>query len=168
MAGGAGDAGGAVGDGGFQVDPNMDPELAMALRLSMEEANANANQAANADPAPNQEAAAAGGSNPAGTQPGLNAANQDNDDMYSDDGQDEDAALQEALELSRVPDKPDAGTMKAAEEAPKKEEEKKPTTADVNIDDDFMNDVMKDLGIDGDDGKKDEDKDKDKKDGDKK
>lgn len=95
--------------------------------------------------------------------------------MYSDDdGQDEDAALQEALELSRVPEKPDAAqASKPAEEAPKKDDEKKPTTADVNIDEDFMNDVMNDLGIDmndddaankdkdkGADAKKGEDKDK--------
>ena len=93
--------------------------------------------------------------------------------MYSDDdGQDEDAALQEALELSRVPEKPDAAQAKPAEEATKPEDEKKPTTADVNIDEDFMNDVMNDLGIDmndddaankdGDGGKK---EDKEKKDG---
>lgn len=69
--------------------------------------------------------------------------------MYSDeDGQDEDAALQEALELSRVPEKPDAAQAKPAEEASKPEDDKKPTAAEVNIDEDFMNDVMNDLGID--------------------
>ena len=142
-AGAAGAAGGA-GNNEFAalgIDPNMDPELAMALRLSMEEARAH-EAANNPEPAANAEAA---GANP-GTQPGLNAANQDNDDMYSDgDGQDEDAALQEALELSKVPDKPPADAQKAPEEAPaKKEEEKKPQAAaeEVNIDEDFMNDVM--------------------------
>ena len=40
---GDGNAGGAGGDmAGLGFDPNMDPELAMAIRLSMEEANANA------------------------------------------------------------------------------------------------------------------------------
>lgn len=106
----AGDGGAAAGGGEFAslgIDPNMDPELAAALRLSLEEARAT-EAAANAEPAAAEEGAAAGGG-AAGTQPGLNAANQDNDDMYSDDdGQDEDAALQEALELSRVPEKPDA------------------------------------------------------------
>lgn len=56
MMQGAADGGGA-GDGGefagLGVDPSMDPELAMALRLSMEEARAQENQAAPADPAPN-------------------------------------------------------------------------------------------------------------------
>lgn len=41
----AGDGGAAAGGGGefagLGIDPNMDPELAMALRLSMEEARAN-------------------------------------------------------------------------------------------------------------------------------
>jgi 26S proteasome regulatory subunit N10 len=87
------DGGAAGGEfAGLGIDPNADPELAMALRLSMEEARAN-EAAAGGEPAQNQEAAGAGAANP-GTQPGLNAANQDNDDMYSDDdGQDEDAAL---------------------------------------------------------------------------
>jgi len=105
----------------------------------------------------------AGGSNAPGTQPGLNAANQDNDDMYSDgEGQDEDAALQEALELSRVPEKPDQAAQVAAgaEEQQKKEQEQQPA-AEVNIDEDFMNDVMNDLGIDMNEGDADKDKDKD-------
>lgn len=87
------DGGAAGGEfAGLGIDPNADPELAMALRLSMEEARAN-EAAAGGEPAQNAEAAGAGAANP-GTQPGLNAANQDNDDMYSDDdGQDEDAAL---------------------------------------------------------------------------
>ena len=86
--------------------------------------------------------------------------------MYSDaEGQDDDAALQEALELSKMPDKPDAAKPEAA--AAKKEEDKKPATEDVNIDEDFMNDVMNDLGIDmnDDDAAK---NDKEKKDEDKK
>lgn len=45
--------GGAAGAGGefagLGIDPNMDPELAMALRLSMEEARQNEAQAANAE-----------------------------------------------------------------------------------------------------------------------
>jgi 26S proteasome regulatory subunit N10 len=51
MMGGAAGGGAAAAGGEFGVDPSMDPELAMALRLSMEEANANANPPA-ADPAP--------------------------------------------------------------------------------------------------------------------
>lgn len=43
-----GDAGGGL-SAGLGFDPNMDPELAMAIRLSMEEAKA-AEEAANAPP----------------------------------------------------------------------------------------------------------------------
>ena len=84
--------------------------------------------------------------------------------------QDEDEkALQEALLLSKMPDKP----AEAKPEAPKPAEVK-PSTADVNLDQDFLNEVINDLGIDVDpnalrdlvnDGKKEEKKegDKDKK-----
>lgn len=170
MMAAAADGGGAGNDfASLGVDPNIDPDLAMAIRLSMEEARAN--EAANAEPATNAEAAGGGGAANPGTQPGLNAANQDNDDMYSDgEGQDEDAALQEALELSKMPDKPDAAqAKKPVEAAAKKDEEKKPATEDVNIDEDFMNDVMQDLGIDmNDDDAAKKEKEKEKKDGDEK
>lgn len=88
--------------------------------------------------------------------------------MYEDVDEDE-KTLQEALALSRVPDK------KPEEE--KKEEpkpDKQPTTEDVAIDQNFLEDVINELGIDvdptalddlmKDDKPKDgDDKDKDKK-----
>lgn len=51
--GSAGDAGAGVGGnaGGLNFDPNMDPELAEAIRLSMEEANAAANRNPEPEPA---------------------------------------------------------------------------------------------------------------------
>jgi 26S proteasome regulatory subunit N10 len=59
----------AAADGGagndfanLGVDPNIDPDLAMAIRLSMEEARAN--EAANAEPVAAQEAAGGGAGNP--------------------------------------------------------------------------------------------------------
>lgn len=55
-------AGGGAGGGGADdfggVDPNMDPELAMALRVSMEEERARQESEAAADPAPDAGAAA--------------------------------------------------------------------------------------------------------------
>ena len=82
--------------------------------------------------------------------------------------QDEDEkALQEALLLSKMPDKPAEVKPEAVKPA-----EVKPTTADVNLDQDFLNEVINDLGIDVDpnalgdlvnDGKKEEKKDDDKK-----
>ena len=53
----AGGAGGGNDDFGG-VDPNMDPELAMALRVSMEEERARQETEAAADPAPDAGAAA--------------------------------------------------------------------------------------------------------------
>jgi 26S proteasome regulatory subunit N10 len=63
MGGGAGGAGGAGGGAGtsqfeFGVDPTLDPELAMALRMSMEDEAAR-QAAANAQPPPPPGAAAA-------------------------------------------------------------------------------------------------------------
>ena len=72
-----------MGDLGF--DPNMDPELAMALRLSMEEANAAAaqnqpSQPEPANPEPSQN-----------VQPGLESvAEVDYYDADGDDGQEDD------------------------------------------------------------------------------
>lgn len=59
-AGAAGEAAGGAGNefAGLGIDPNMDPELAMALRLSMEEARAH-EAANNPEPAANAEAAGA-------------------------------------------------------------------------------------------------------------
>ena len=47
--GGGGEEGAAAGGGGgyeFGVDPNLDPELALALRVSLEEERARLNQGA--------------------------------------------------------------------------------------------------------------------------
>lgn len=142
-----GDAGAGLGGLGF--DPNMDPELAMALRLSMEEAKA-AEQAAN--PAPVQPAADASqpvGDAGANVQPGLQGVAEEDDNMYDDDDNDEDddeKALQEALALSMVPDhiKDAAGGEQPKPQAPA-EVQKEP---DVDIDANFMKDVIGDLGID--------------------
>jgi hypothetical protein len=88
--------------------------------------------------------------------------------MYNDDeGEDEEKALQEALLLSQQPDKPVAADAAKAED--KKEPEIKPAE-DVNIDDDLMNEVINELGIEGVDANElnkmvDEKKDGDKKDG---
>jgi len=88
--------------------------------------------------------------------------------MYNDDeGEDEEKALQEALLLSQQPDKPVAADAAKVED--KKEPEIKPAE-DVNIDDDLMNEVINELGIEGVDANElnkmvDEKKDGDKKDG---
>lgn len=149
--GGAAAAGGDAGAApdGLGFDPNMDPELAMALRLSLEEAKA-AEQAAN--PAPVQPAADA--SQPAGdagasVQPGLQGVAEEDDNMYdddnNDDGDDDEKALQEALALSMVPDAAAAAGGEQPKPQAPAEVQKEP---DVDIDADFMKDVIGDLGID--------------------
>ena len=59
MGGAAGDMGGGApgmgGGGGLGFDPSMDPELAEAIRLSMEEANAAQAQAEPAQPEPSAQ-----------------------------------------------------------------------------------------------------------------
>ena len=156
MGGGAA-AGGAMNDP-LAIDPNMDPELAEAIRLSMAEINA----APVEEPQPVAAPAA-------GVQPGLQA-NDDDDNMY--DEADEDKTLQEALALSNPNYKPEPAAKPDEAEAAKPANPAPATTADVAIDEAFINDVIGDLGIDVDaaalgdlvdDGKKDGDKKKEDK-----
>ena len=163
-------AGGAPAGGNNEFadlgfDPSMDPELAMAIRLSMEEANA---AAANPEPVAAQNNAPV---DPApGVQPGLQAANADDDDgMYDEDEDERNIAL--ALAMSN----PD-GAQAADSNAEDPKEEIKPAEAEnVDIDANFMKDVIGDIGIDIDPTQLDdivnqvkntEDDKKDKKDGD--
>ena len=94
--GGGGEAaaggGGGGGGGGFDfgVDPSLDPELAMALRISMEEAR----QRQDEDPAAAD--AAAGGEAGAGEVASMDAAD--------DDEMDEDALLAQAIAMSMAGD----------------------------------------------------------------
>lgn len=124
-----GDAGGAGGSGGggggdfeFGVDPSLDPELAMALRLSMQEAQAreaveNAGSSSSAAPQAEQSstAAAASGAAAASTTEemdpelakalALSESKSDDVEMgdgddEEDDEEDEDAAIARAIEMS--------------------------------------------------------------------
>lgn len=102
-----GDVGGGAGGGGGGdafaeyggVDPSMDPELAMALRVSMEEERARQERVAAAAAADSNgeeksgddNDAAAGGTNNADSMEGVTAGGVEND---------EDALLQQALAMS--------------------------------------------------------------------
>jgi 26S proteasome regulatory subunit N10 len=80
----------------FGVDPSLDPELAMALRMSMQEAQAREEAAAPPPPPP-----------PAAPeeQPLLE---QDVDvDMKADEDMDEDEAIARAIEMSMKGDEPE-------------------------------------------------------------
>ncbi|WVQ64310.1 uncharacterized protein L199_002472 [Kwoniella botswanensis] len=129
-AGGSGDVGGGGfgGDGVDGIDPNMDPELAMAIRMSLQEAQeaaARANPQAEAQPAtivPANEPSGPSGE-PSGsatllpsalTQPLSNANDQDipmvpgdaglSGEQQGDKEEDEDEELRKAMALSRGDD----------------------------------------------------------------
>lgn len=98
---GAGPAAGGSGAGGagfeFGVDPTLDPELAMALRMSMEEEQARQAAAAAAQQsseAPAAAAAASGSLSESRASESVPAAASDDD---------EDALLQQALAMSEEP-----------------------------------------------------------------
>lgn len=96
----------------FGVDPNEDPELALALRVSMEEQRARQEADTGAKPAGEAGAdAAATPATPAAGTPATPAAGEDNS---------EEALLQRALAMSMETDASEAATATPA--APKKEE----------------------------------------------
>ena len=145
-AGAGGDAGAAYGGLGF--DPNSDPELAAAMRLSLEEAKAT-EQAANPAPVPAVDGGQPAGDAGASVQPGLQGVTEEDDNMYDDDnndeGDDDEKALQEALALSMVPDATAAAGEQPKPQAAAAEVAKEP---DVDIDADLMKGIIDDLGID--------------------
>ena len=115
--GGGGGAMGAAAAGGGDafaeyggIDPNMDPELAMVLRVSMEEerarqerAAAAANEANGGEESKTEAAAAAGGDG---------ASNANMEDMS-----DEDALLQQALAMSMAENQPSEEAATTNEDA---------------------------------------------------
>lgn len=87
------------------VDPNMDPELAMALRISMEEERARQERAAAA-----ATTTAAASDNTGGANTGSGPLDAANMNMMMDTGlSEEDALLQRALEMSMQDADPPAG-----------------------------------------------------------
>mmetsp|Transcript_3333 Transcript_3333/g.5531 ORF Transcript_3333/g.5531 Transcript_3333/m.5531 type:complete len:147 (-) Transcript_3333:230-670(-) len=126
MGGVPGEEGGAPNVGGDPMaslgfDPNMDPELAMAIRLSMQDANAANN---NADPQPSEPVPSS--SNP-GVQPGLQAGADEDEGMYDDDpADDNEKALREALALSMDPNANAAAQAKEEPDVKKVEAKKEP------------------------------------------
>lgn len=142
-AGGAGGGGGDFGGGGFAdfggVDPNMDPELAMALRVSMEEERARQERASAASAA---EPANEGGDNnnegsggeskdsemadaAAAPAPAASAAQTAMDMGLSE----EEALLQQALAMSIIENEPASSSTEEKAEA-------KPPAAQMDVEDD--------------------------------
>jgi 26S proteasome regulatory subunit N10 len=130
--GGGGEAstgGGGGGSGGFAefggIDPNLDPELAMALRISMEEERARQEAAAAEGGAAPADGAAAEASPAASTEDAPAASTPktpeapDNEDAMDED----DALLQEALAMSMKEDTEGATVEPAAMEEDDEEDE---------------------------------------------
>lgn len=137
--GGAAFGGGGGGGGGgegfeFGVDPNLDPELAMALQVSLEEERARQAAAAEGGPAAAEGGAAAAGGEaaaPAAAGGGGAAAGVADMDM------DEDAVLQRALAMSMAVDEPAAAGPTPA--APSKAAPPRDAAmVDADIDDDLQ------------------------------
>lgn len=153
MMGGSGGGGGSGGDDGLGVDPNLDPELAMALRMSLEEERARqAAQSSQGGPSESLPAVAesaqetiAPAPEGSGAAPETLAATEEAKPQATSEGMqideqaagteggdeiDEEAALKRALELSKqdeesesAPAAPAAGEDAAMQDAPADEDE---------------------------------------------
>ena len=107
MGGGGGGGGGAGGFADYGgIDPNLDPELAMAMRISMEEARAAAGRVEGAS---SSSSSSSSSSAAAATSNGLGEGSLDFDD---------DAALQAALALSMADDSEMTSTSSSSNAPP--------------------------------------------------
>jgi 26S proteasome regulatory subunit N10 len=146
------------------IDPNLDPELAMAIRISLEEAK-NAGNADGENPTTGGEQPVAGGD--------VNMEDQNKppvaveNEMEADEEDDYDAALEEAKKLSMAADGGEEELFNQDADANKADD----NLAGVTIDQEFLGELMQDLGVPMDedaikncleDDEKDEDKDKKK------
>lgn len=141
MAGGA--SGGMDGFAEFGgVDPNMDPELAMALRVSMEEERARQERIAReqqADAGENEEVKAEGGDTSEG-QSDMDVDRVQSETVEEDMG-DEDALLQEALRMSMLESQP------KSDDAADSNEESKPSAESNMMDADDDEDAAMQMAL---------------------
>lgn len=136
LAGGAGAANAGGGLGQFGVDFENDPELAQALRISMDEERARQNEDGKAD-------GATAGAPAAEAVPGAAAAQEPAD---GEDSHDEEYYIEQAKKLSMMgvgAEENAAAETPAADPAPEQQVDIK----DV-VNTDFMKDLVNDLGLD--------------------
>ena len=104
IVGGSSSGGGGAGSDNFAefggIDPNLDPELAMALRVSMEEARQQANTGGNGSD-----------SNNTASDNSNNNSGSSTTTMDVQGGEDEDALLQQALQMSMAQAMGETNTM---------------------------------------------------------
>lgn len=134
LAGGAGAAGAGGGLGQFGVDFENDPELAQALRISMDEERARQNEDGKDDGATAGAPAAEAGAGAAAAQEAADG----------EDSHDEEYYIEQAKKLSMM----GVGTEEAAETpAADPAPEQQVDIKDV-VNTDFMKDLVNDLGLD--------------------
>ena len=137
---------GAAAPGQFDmyggVDPSVDPELANAIWISLEEAKKNEE-----DHTTNQDNNAEGQQPPAeNAKPeGGNAP----DEEMADEGEDDEEArlLWEAIELSKQDEANEPKKEEAKQEETKKDEKEEENLGEV-LDEDFLGELMKDFDVD--------------------
>ncbi|KAL7579399.1 hypothetical protein ACA910_014068 [Epithemia clementina (nom. ined.)] len=113
------------------VDPNMDPELAMALRVSMEEERVRQERAATAAAAANRSG---GGENADSSGAGDGGGDATMGEAGDIGLSDEEALLQQALAMSMNENEPTNSAAATSEES--KEEEKATTAEGMELDED--------------------------------
>lgn len=172
-------AGSAPAGGQFSeyggIDPNLDPELAMAIRISLEEAKYQDGDGKKEDDKPtDQPAAAETPGNPDAQTPEQPAATGD-DDMAVDDAPaevdgDEQDDYEEELEAAKLLSMQGAEPTPTPAQDTDKPQEAAQADEDLGgvIDEEFLGEIMQDLGVNmtedavktilNDDEKKDEDK----------
>jgi 26S proteasome regulatory subunit N10 len=133
--------GGASGGGQFAeyggIDPNIDPELAMAIRISLEEAKNADNKDQEDKPKTDEPAAAAAGGDAEMKDYQIKEEQQE-DDMDEDEYA---KALEEAKKLSME------GYQDQPTETNKEEGDKKEDDYTEVINEDFLGELMQDLGV---------------------
>lgn len=139
---------GATGGGRFAeyggIDPNLDPELAIAIRISLEEAKNEALRQQDVS----KPAEASAGEQPQEEKAGQEEMEVDNkpqpiaEEMEDDEGEEEyDAALLEAIRMSKE------GYQEEADVAQKEELKNDEDGLGEVIDEEFIGEIMQDLGV---------------------
>lgn len=130
--------------GGY--DPNLDPEMAMAIRISLEEAKYQGNKPEDAKEGetagkPDQPSAAGADAEMKDDQPTAKEANEEQD--MEEDEEDYDEALKQALLLSMQGAEPEKEETKD-----QKQEQKQTDEGNEVFDEEFIGEIMNDLGVD--------------------
>ena len=161
-SGGGGNTGGDLGNLGF--DPNMDPELAMAIRISLEEARAQekkdegegevkpeeekVEEKAGEGTKMETENVEKGNTSGNENQPAVFSQPKE-DDLYDDEDMDSEEILKKAMELSLQ----DAPNQELKDNAMQEEKTEEKTEDQAFQDPSFVNELLNSVGIDPNDPK---------------